>query len=306
MFGKILNSVLIITLLLSTSLYVSAEEKPKEAPRPPMGLRVEPGGMLVQSVPLGTTYDFYESVGIPLTIYNRDISPHTYVLSTDKPSTVAARKWLKGYLEIPDPSWFWFEKGEVTVEANSKKEVKMYLKIPDEEKYYNQHWTVALGVKGKPEPGQMLALAAYPRIQIETLSRDDIKAKPDGIRGFAPSIVSFEDVALGKKRELKIRIYNNDTRRHRYKIRSKVFPKDPMRELIHTSPAYSWIPNPRWIRPKRSAVTIDSQDSRELTVSIKVPKNKENYNRKWEGILLIEPKKGLPGFVRIQVTTAKK
>ncbi len=302
MYRKILSRILTVVIILS-STYLFAQEEPTEPTRPPMGLRVQPGGLLVQYVPLGTTYDFSENVGIPLTIYNRDVSPHTYLLSTDKPSTVAARKWLKGYLEIPDPSWFWFEKDEVKVEPNSKAEVKMYLNIPDEEKYYNQHWTVALGVKGKPEPGQMLALAVYPRIQIETLSRDGIKERPDGIIGFTPSILSFEDLALGKKEKLKVRIYNNDNRRHTYQIGSNVFPTNPKKEFMHTLPTYAWIPNPTWIKPGRSCISIKPHESEELTIEIKIPKQKEHYNRNWEAILFVEAKKTLPGFVRIQIKT---
>lgn len=303
MYRKILSNLLIVFIILTSNVYLFAQEEPPKAPRPSMGLRVEPGGLLVQYVPLGTTYDFYKNVGIPLTIYNRDVNPHTYLLSTDKPSTVAARKWLKGYLEIPDPAWFWFEKDEVKIEPNSKAEVKMYLNIPDEEKYYNQHWTVALGVKGKPEPGQMLALAVYPRIQIETLSRDALKERPDGIIGFTPSILSFPNLALGQRQKLKVRIYNNDTRRHKYRIRSMVFPLDSTKELIHTSPTYSWILNPKWIKPNRKWISIKPNKAKELTVEIRIPQQKEHYNRNWEAILFVEPKKARPGFVRIQIKT---
>jgi len=302
---KVLGGILITGIILLCGANIFAQEGPPETVKPPMGLRVEPGGMMVQYVPLGITYDFYESVGIPLVIYNRDASPHTYILSADKPSTVAARKWLKGYSEIPDPSWMWFEKDEVTIEAQGKTEVKMYLKIPDEEKYYNQHWSVALGVKGKAEPGQMLALAAYPRVQIETLSKEDVNERPDGAIGFVPSTLLVEDLVLGKKEELKLKIYNNDTNCHIYKIRSEVFPKDPTKELIHTSPTYSWIPEPNWVKPDTRRVTIDGQESLELTVRVEVPKDKENYKRSWESILFIEPDKGLPGFVRVQIKTER-
>ena len=65
------------------------------------GLGVSPGGLLIQGVVPGELCDVYEMSKTGLTIYNRDNKPHTYVLSTHKPSEVGNRKWEKGYLEIP-------------------------------------------------------------------------------------------------------------------------------------------------------------------------------------------------------------
>lgn len=288
-----------ISAMISAGLYAE-EEKP--APKG-MGLTVEPGGMLVQYVPIGVTYDFTKEVGIPLTIHNRDDKPHTYILSTNKPSEVAARKWLRGYLEIPNPNWVWFEKDEVTIEANSIAKVNMYLKIPDAEKYYNQHWAVSLGVSGKSEKNQMFALAAYPRIEIETLSKENINEKPSGILATAPSTLLFEDISLGKKQNLTLKIFNNDEKEHRYKITPVVFPYDPKKRQIFPSPKYSWIPNAKWIKLDRKWVSIKPYEVKELTVGIEIPKKQEYYNKNWEVVLFIEPKNALSGFARIQVKT---
>lgn len=296
---------LILFLFLNNNLFAQQEAIQEEKPRPSLGLSVQPGGMLIQYVKLGETFDLYEKSGIPLIIENKDTKPHTYKLTTSKPSQVGNRKWLKGYLEIPDPGWFWFEEDEVTVEPQSKKAVKMFLKFPNEEKYYNQHWTVSLGVAGKPEPGQMLTLAVYPRYQIETESKTGLKEKPDGLIGIEPGTLLFENLALGEAKKIKVKLYNNNTKWHKYKIKAMIFPVDLTRELITTSPTYSWIPNPKWVKPGRRRVSIAANESKELFIKIKIPDEKENYNKKWEAIIFVEPKKGLPGFVRVQIQTEK-
>ena len=308
MYRKFLISIIcIITIILGTNIILSAqEEQERSKARPAVGLSVRPGGLLVQGVPLGVTYNFYESVRMPLTIHNKDISPHTYILSTHKPSQVAARRWVKGYLEIPEPSWFWFEKDEVTVEANGKANVKMYLKLPNEQRYYNQHWVVSLGIRGKPAPGAMIALAIYPRIQIETKAKDDVKARPDGSIGFVPSTLLFEHCSLGTENTMKVKIYNNDTENRRYKVTAMIFPQDPKKRQIFPSPTYSWIPDTKWIKPGRDNISIASDGSRELPIRIKIPRELENYNKRWEAIIFIEPDEGLPGFVRVQIRTERR
>lgn len=268
-----------------------------------MGLTVEPGGLLVQYVPLGETYDFTKEVGIPLTIYNRDDQEHTYLLSTSKPSEVGTRKWLKGYLEIPDPSWVWFDEEEVTVGANGSSKVNLYLKIPEEEKYYNQHWSVSLGVSGKPGAGQMLALALRPRIEIETLSKGDVSETPSGHLAAVPSTLVFEDVALGETVKLLLKIFNNDNQKHRYRITPKVFPHDPAKRLIYPSQKFFWIPNVNWLRPEKKKIKIAPHESKELSVEVNVPVEEKHYRKNWEAVLWIEPEYGHPAFARIQIQT---
>ncbi|MCJ7507595.1 MAG: hypothetical protein MUO85_02540, partial [candidate division Zixibacteria bacterium] len=68
------------------------------------GLGIEPGQILIQNVPPGISYDIFENTGIKLKVINQDIVPHIYSIRSAKPSEIGT--WLKGYLEIPDPSWF--------------------------------------------------------------------------------------------------------------------------------------------------------------------------------------------------------
>ena len=286
--------------------------------KPSVGLSVYPGGILIQKVEPGETYDLYEKSGVALIIENKDENPHTYTIDTFKPSHVGNKKWLEGYSQIPDPAWFWLESSEVTVEAQSRKNVRMFLKIPDEEKYYNQHWTVSLGVRGKPEAGNMLSLAVYPRYQIETESKTGLKERPDGLTGIEPATLVFENVPLGKKQKKKIKMYNNDTIKHYYTLTSKIIEVDPTREQIGTSPGYAWIPNRKWLKPgsnlkniftslflRKRRVKILPNEDKELAVAVKIPKKKEHYQKKWEALIFIEPDEGRSSFVRVQIETEK-
>ncbi len=303
---KKITLILIILLFLSNNLF--SEEKrtiQKEKPRAGMGLSVQPGGILIQHVKLDETYNFYEKSGIALIVENKDTLPHTYIINTFKPSQVGNKKWLTGYLEIPEPSWFFFEKNEVTVEPKSKQKVKMYLKVPKEEKYYNQHWTVSLGVTGKPEKGQMLALAVYPRYQIETETKTGLKEKPAGLIGFEPGTLIFENLALGKKEKNKIIVYNNDNKPHKYRITPKIIEVDTTKEQIFNTPGYRWIPNIKWIRPCKRKLKINSDESKEITITVNIPKKQKYYLKKWEAIIFIEPDEGPSGFVRVQIEPNK-
>jgi len=286
-------------LIIGIILFIGIAETAKCA-----GLAVSPGGLLIQEIVPGKLYDLYEISKIGLTIYNKDNKPHTYVLSTHKPSEVGNRKWEKGYLEIPNPQWCWFDKKEIEVEANGKGFVRIYLQIPDEEKYYNQHWVVAIGVIGKTKIGLGVALGIYVRLQIETKSKADIKEKPDGIIAFKPSTVRFKDVSLDNTRESKVVIYNNDDEIHTYRITSLFHIKGVERKNYLTH-LYEAIPDTRWISLSKSKVRINPGQFYTLFLKLRIPNDPEYYGRKWEDILLVQPDKGLPGFIRVQIETRK-
>lgn len=293
---------LVAALLLNTGLFAQQKEKLK----PRLGLSVQPGGMVIQQVKLGEIYDLHQKSGVALLIENRDNQPHSYVLSTAKPSQVGNQKWLTGYLEIPDPRWFWFETNEVTVAPQSKGQVKMFLKIPDHEKYYNQHWTVSIMVSGKAEKGGMLALAVYPRYQIETESKADLTNNPDGLTGVAPAILTFKDVALGKKVNGKVRIYNNDKKMRTYKITPRIIKVDATREQIIPSPGYSWVPDIKWVMPDKQELRIKPGESAELMVTVYIPREDKYYRKKWVGLMFVQPDIGPARFVRVQIDTKSK
>lgn len=295
-----------VTLLVGLAGFLAipglgADERPDRARG--VGLSVAPGGLAIQHVTPGQTYDLAQRSGVVLRISNHDSRPRTYRLSANKPSAVGNRKWIPGYLEIPDPTWFWFEQDEITVQPESDGSVKMYLKVPEGEQYDNQHWTVSIGVQGVSQPGEMLALAAYPRYQVETESKQDIAAVPAGPLGLKPSVLRFEGLPLGTEQEGRITLYNNDAKRQRYTLAVKTIPVDPTREQIIPSPGYAWIPEPKWVSVRKRRVVIKGQQNRAVTVRFNVPNEPEHYGKHWEALLWIEPGEGPPRFVRIQMET---
>ncbi|MCJ7509023.1 MAG: hypothetical protein MUO85_09920, partial [candidate division Zixibacteria bacterium] len=224
-----------------------------------------------------------------------------------------------GYLEIPDPSWFYLEKNELTIGPNDTAYVKMYLKVPNEEKYYNQHWAVAIPIEGRSGKGQVqIMLALYPQFLIETESKESVGEKPDGSIGLEPSIVPLKDALLGKITKAKVTIYNNDKLVHTYRL-SAIVPElisETKKQAISPSPGYSWIPDAKWVRPKPGNIlgifspikTIRVKAGRNaiFPIEVVVPRNDNYYGQKWEVIIMAEPEKGEAGFVRLRIETQNK
>ncbi|MGA1869849.1 MAG: hypothetical protein ACMUJM_15045 [bacterium] len=292
---------LFVALLLITWAWDSATQSIAGA----SGLAVSPGGLLIQNVKPGEPYNITEVSGVTLNISNKDSIPHTYVITTHKPSTVAAGKWIKGYLEIPDPSWFKLEKNEISIKAHQTEKIKMYIEIPDDERYYNQSWSVALLVKGKTGPGQSVALAVAPRYEIETIGKTGLTITPDGIVSLEPHLIILENFIPGKKKKATVMLYNNDDKKHTYKISPMIFAQDTGKSMISLSPGYSWIPDVKWIKPKKSVLKVGPGEKGLISFSVKIPKDQNNFNRKWEVILFCEPDKGPSRFMRVHVDTKK-
>ena len=285
-----------------------------------VGISIEPGQILIQNVPPDTSYDIFEKTGIKLKVINVDTVVHTYSISSTKPSEVSTGTWLKGYLEIPDAGWFYFDKNELTIGPNDTGYVKMYLKIPAEEKYYNQHWAVAIPIEGSPGEGGTvgIALALYPHFLIETESKMPVEEKPYGSIGLEPSIVLLKDVQLGKTSKTEVTIYNNDQIDHTYRLKA-IAPKlisETKKQEISPSPGYSWIPDHKWIKPNPGKflglvstikdVKVGAGKSSKFPLEIVVPENDDYYGQKWEVIIMAEPEKGQTGFVRIRMETISK
>ena len=179
----------------------------------------------------------------------------------------------------------------------------MYLKIPQEDKYYNQHWVVSVGVEAKPESGETFVLACYPRFLIETQSKKDLAQKPCGSIAFSPSAIIFDEVRCGAFKKAKIKIYNNDIVKRTYAIVPLDRDSEAAKRWISLSSGYTWIPESKWITLNRNHVTIPAQKNCELTVTLNIPEQENNYGRRWEEIFLLTPDEGKAGFFRVQINT---
>lgn len=259
-------------------------------------LKVAPGRFIVHNVQPGRQYDIHKEMGLRLTIYNDDDTTRTWLLSTNRPSERG--RWETGYAEIPDPAWCRFENDEVTVPPRSKAYANLHLKIPEGEQYYNQHWIVTLGIDGKPERGG-ISLAVDIRAQIETKGKENVKTRPDGLLGVAPSTVRFEDAAPGHGNTARVVLYNNDTKPHSYTVTS-LFADGKSDRKTYLTHSYTAIPDSNWIR-RNQKIRVQPGKSGVLHLELDVPNPEAGAGRKWEEILLIQPEEGLAGFVRIQM-----
>lgn len=270
-----------------------------------IGIKVWPGGMTIQNLPLGEVYDLDKEKGVKLKITNEDEIAHTYSMTAYQPSSIGSEGAI-GYLDIPNPEWLYFEKSEIKVEANSEAETKIYLKVPKENKYYNQHWVVSVGVEAKPEPGGMFVLACYPRFLIETQRKEDLAEKPYGSIAFLPSAVIFDEVQGGIIKKAKIKIYNNDIVKQSYRVEPLDRNSEAAKRWISLSSGYSWIPESKWVTPSETEITIPPQKNYELTINLNIPEQENNYSRKWEEIFLVTPDEGKAGFFRVQINVVGK
>lgn len=263
-------------------------------------LKVSPARFIVHDVEPGRLYDIYKETGLSLTIYNDDDVSRTWVLSTHRPSERG--HWEKGYAEIPDARWCWFDKDEIAVEPKSKANANLYLQIPEEEQYYNQHWVVTLNIGGKASGG--ISLAVDIRVQIETKSKVELKGRPHGVLGLGPSRIRFEDVRPGSRREGRVLLYNNDDKAHRYTIGS-LFADSEIEQRTYLTHSYDVIPDSKWIG-RRKKIKIGAGGTAQVTLVVKIPDDAANFEKKWEDILLVQPDEGRAEFVRVQVETRSR
>jgi len=269
-------------------------------PSPAATLRVSPAEFVVQNVPVGRLCDLHVPHGVVLEIRNDDEGAHTYGLSARAP---AAATLQEGYAAIPDPAWFTFEPRRVTVAAGATGQSKMFVSIPRDARYYNQHWVVSLAVEAVPEPGSMVALAAYPRAYLETEAKADVKIGGHGATAVAPSVLSIGTSDNGPARST-FRIFNNDSRPHSYTLRVSAGARK-----ILASPGRGWISNPGWLHVEPRAVTIRAGQTAAFTVEAQVPDVYRGTMPAWEAIVFVEPEKGSeigPSFVRVQAKRAKE
>ena len=282
-----------------------------------VGLSVEPGGMLIQGVEPGQVYDLEDKTGIVLTIHNRDRSDHTYLLSSHRPSEVGNRRLPPGYENIADPAWFWFETPEVRVPANSSGQVRMYLEIPYDDRYRNQHWSVSVGVAGKPEPGETLTLAVYPRFEIETASapRAELSLRPAGGIGLCSSVVTLNDAGPGRAAVGEFVICNNDGETHSYHLSvlaqgdtgegKRLFPSGGSGWM----PESGWVslprprlrPDPRWSAAAWPTLWLARQSHVPVPIEVNLPVGATVPDGGWEAVVFVERDDGAAGFVRVRV-----
>ena len=264
-------------------------------------LRVSPAQFIIHDVEPGRVYDIFKETGLRLTIYNEGAQSLSWMLSTHRPSDRG--RWEKGYGEIPDARWCWFDQAEVTAGPNSPAYGNLFIQIPEDPKYYNQHWVATLSIRGKPGAGPV-SLAVDIRVQIETKTKNDATIAPDGVLAFVPSKVIFENAEPGVQYQARVRVFNNDSIAHRYTVTS-LFDDNSVDHKSYLTNGYKKIPAAAWLERPRT-IQIGAGQSYDLMLNLTVPQDTAHYRKKWEDIVLLQPDEGLAGFVRVQIETEER
>ena len=263
-------------------------------------LKVSPARFILHNVTPGKQYDVHRDTGLQLTIYNDSDTARTWSLSTHRPSERG--RWEKGYAEIPNPEWCWFDEKEVTVPANGKAYAHFYIEIPDDEKYLNQHWVCTLSVGSKPNRAG-LAVAVDVRALIETKSREPATVPPTGDFAVAPSTIQFENVVPGEEVEGQFLVYKNLESDTSTMTVSSLWDEEGTLPKSYLTSTYTVIPDTKWLSYEEK---IDALPGEPATVSVRVrvPQGKEHYGKKWEDVLMLNMGEHSLGFVRVQIMTA--
>ncbi len=263
-------------------------------------LKVSPARFILHNVVPGKQYDVHRDTGLRLTIYNDSDTARTWSLSAHRPSERG--RWEKGYGEIPDPKWCWFDKDEVTVPPNGKAYAHFFLEIPDDEKYLNQHWVCTLSVGSKPDRAG-LSVAVDVRALIETRSNEAVEVPPAGDFALAPSTIQFENVVPGEEREGQFRLYKKLNSDIRPLTVSSLWEKEDTLLASYLTSTYTIIPDTNWLSYDKE-IDAPSDGPAMVTVRAHVPQGKEHYGKKWEDILMLYMGDEPVGFVRVQIETA--
>jgi len=263
-----------------------------------LGMRVQPGGALIQGWPIGEKRE----LPTPLVIFNDDDAPRTMTVAAMKPSALGAGP-IRGYAELPDTSWMSFQPAEVAVPPNGRAAVRMFLSVPPDERYLNQHWSVNLAVRGRPAGRRQIGLAVYPRFEIETRARKT-DAAPHGSFVITPGTVWFKLLRPGgDARTAVLRIWNNGAVERTCRIAIHGRPEKGKRPVVALSGGQSWIPDTGWIQPEKKSCVIPAGKFADVGIRCAVPPGARHKGGAWEAVFVAEAGEKITAFARIRLTS---
>lgn len=255
------------------------------------GLSVEPGGILLQDVPVGEARSVVESSGISFVVYNRDNARREYRISVHKPSNAGNGNWPRGYCEIPDPSWIRTVPEVLIIEPESSASFDVVVEIPDDRSLSNQKWAATLAVVGTPLAGTNVALALYPLLQIETTPHESPETGPFGELAVAPATLRSGAVSG----PIPFKVYNNSSEEQDYMLRvSSPGGKIPV------SPGLNAAGDHLFIKPRRQTLRLKAGESETVLLDV----NGDTWGAlpgAWEQLVFVEGQKGDCTFVRFQL-----
>jgi hypothetical protein len=259
-----------------------------------MALGVSPGAFCAQGVPVGEKTD----TGVDMKIGNDTDKERIFSIKVgDMPAMKGLA--LRGYTTLPDLAWFVLDKNELTAPGKGSVTSRITISVPDDEKYYNQHWGVSCLIEYSEQKG-LFQEAIKTVYMFETKSKADIKGRPLGDLGVAPSIVSI-DTASKKTSSATFRIYNNTSEAREYKLISRIPEVTGDNLKLNASPSFTWLPDANLVTLKKTVVKIKAGEMAEVTVSQGVPQAMLTDGCKLEGAVFVESDRGEVNFVRVQI-----
>lgn len=255
------------------------------------GLTVEPGGLLIQDIPVGEARSVAEASGISFVVHNRDDMRHSYVISANRPSQAGNGAWPQGYCEIPDVSWIRPVPDELTIEPGSSGKFDLVIDLPEDARLYNQKWAVTLSVESVPVPGVNVALALYPMLQIETRPLGAAEARPLGAIAVAPSTLRTNEAA----EPFAFEVYNNDSEPHGYLIQVGSSGRK-----IPGSPGLAVAAGERYLVPRSERLWVEAGGKGTVVLDIdpEAVKKRPDF---WEQLVFVLSESGDCTFVRCQM-----
>ncbi len=268
-------------------------------------------------LPPGYTFNMEKKAGTPILIPNDNDVPIVFRVSFE--ANKPAKSLLPGYENFPDVSWCKAVPETVTVAPHDTGRVNLIISIPNDRNLVNQYWELGVVVsteRALEMKSGGVQFGIFPSVRgsylISTLPDENVnpKSKPTAI---VPSarFISTEDAITGK--ELKFKIFNNDTVAHNYVIEPYEFPhfsKYDVRLAIQTlgdnKPGdVSWLKVSKgFLFFKKNTVQVPPGGSAEWSVRVKLPDTQEIREAPgWDLVVKILPegKKEHSGIFRIVI-----
>ena len=264
------------------------------------GIKITPGTILIQNIPVGKQFDFFDEQGLTIKIYNTDDYPKRYLLSPNRPGEMNTT--VTGYFDIFDPSWFSLDTNSVIVPPKDTAEIGMRVHIPDNPSWYNRHWLVGIDVSedttGKALPGQAIIMGAYLLYRLETEPSDEVVPETIGEEIITvPSVLDFGKVRHGEKYQKTMTVYQ----KVEPTMHMEIHPLDPESDVakltILINQPYQRVKDPDWFSYKKR-LSVRNGEGKELKITLNVPENAGEVGRYYEEILLLDGKI-YKGFVRL-------
>jgi hypothetical protein len=271
-----------------------------------LGIRVIPGTLLLEDIPIGKTYSLEKERGIVITVFNDSDVGYRYILRPERPSESGTR--ATGYFDFANPNWCWLDKETLEVLPYNEEKVRLYLRIPDSSYYYNRHWLLAVSVTpfemlGDNASGTSIALGAYLLYRIETTPKENVSVRKNEDEIITiPSVVEFNDVSPGLTYKKSVTISSGLG--NRIKI-NRLDPSSEVAKLtILLAPNYFRLNNPEWISYD-TLVTLKN-GAGNITLSLTIPKDKPIQTPLEEILMLASTDSDRKGFVRIRINPHQK